>query len=224
MKRKEFLNIVRKEVHYVYDRESIENELNDHIEDSINDLMDEGLLFEEAEEVALQQMGDPKELGKLLNKEHNPIVGYLWQMSKLFVIVLVIPGVLFGCMMIYSLYHTIIPSLPRDADIVYEVNEVIQTPSTKIIIDYYSCDEEKSSFTIRYIKNRFYSRSGWNCLDVQLLDSKGEYLGIDIYGNSSHLLGNSSQYNFLKPNDNIIVVKTYNGQTKILNLEDYIYE
>ena len=42
MNRQEYINQVRKEVHFVFDREAIENELQHHLEDSICDLMEEG--------------------------------------------------------------------------------------------------------------------------------------------------------------------------------------
>ena len=42
MNKNEFLKIVSKQIHFFLDREKIEKELSDHIEDSALDLMEEG--------------------------------------------------------------------------------------------------------------------------------------------------------------------------------------
>ena len=86
MNRQEYINQVRKEVHFVFDREVIENELQNHLEDSICDLMEEGISREEAEAQAVAQMGDPVEVGKQLNKEHHPVLGYMWMLSNILLI------------------------------------------------------------------------------------------------------------------------------------------
>ena len=49
MNRQDFLKQVSKEIHFIFDRKSIEKELNEHLDDSITDLMEEGLSREEAE-------------------------------------------------------------------------------------------------------------------------------------------------------------------------------
>ena len=82
MKKVEFLSIVRKQIRFVFDRDKIENELKQHLEDSIEDLIEEGVSWQDAELIAVEQMGNPKEVGQLLNKEHNPILGYLWAISR----------------------------------------------------------------------------------------------------------------------------------------------
>ena len=86
MNRQEYINQVRKEVHFVFDREAIENELQHHLEDSICDLMEEGISREEAEAQAVAQMGDPVEVGKQLNEEHHPVLGYMWMLSSILLI------------------------------------------------------------------------------------------------------------------------------------------
>lgn len=42
MNKQEFLENIRKQIHFVFDRDSIEQEFNQHIEDSIADLISEG--------------------------------------------------------------------------------------------------------------------------------------------------------------------------------------
>lgn len=66
------------------DRQAVEEELREHIEDKTLDLMRifPGMTEEEAREQALDRMGDPEEIGKELAKIHKPWLGYLWRASK----------------------------------------------------------------------------------------------------------------------------------------------
>ena len=66
------------------DREAVERELREHIEDKTADLLRifPGMTEGEAEERALSGMGDPKELGKELARVHKPWLGYLWRASQ----------------------------------------------------------------------------------------------------------------------------------------------
>ena len=66
------------------DREAVERELREHIEDKTADLMRifPDMTEEEARERALSQMGDPVEIGKELAKIHKPWLGYLWRVSQ----------------------------------------------------------------------------------------------------------------------------------------------
>ena len=66
------------------DREAVEAELREHIEDKTLDLMRifPDMTAREAEERALSGMGDPEELGKELAKIHKPWLGYLWRASQ----------------------------------------------------------------------------------------------------------------------------------------------
>lgn len=91
MNKQEFLENIRKQIHFVFDRDSIEQEFNQHIEDSIADLISEGYSKEEAERIAVERMGNPIEIGKQLNEEHHPLLGYLWMVSRLALIACIIP-------------------------------------------------------------------------------------------------------------------------------------
>ena len=66
------------------DREAVEAELREHIEDKTADLMRifPDMTEEEARERALSQMGDPEEIGKELARIHKPWLGYLWVASR----------------------------------------------------------------------------------------------------------------------------------------------
>ena len=57
MKKDEFLSIVRKQIHFVFDRDRIEDELKQHLADSIENLIGEGFSWQDAERIAVEQMG-----------------------------------------------------------------------------------------------------------------------------------------------------------------------
>ena len=134
MKKDEFLKIVSKEIHFFLDREKISEELENHLEDSILDLMEEGFSKEEAEKQAVLQMGNPVEIGKSLNHEHYPLIGYLWLGTTILV--------LFWCISLIPLcFYTIsnIGSFLLDGpywgaacEVSYDVNEEIIMDSYRV--------------------------------------------------------------------------------------------
>ena len=71
------------------DRVKVEEELRGHLEDKTADLQRIfHLSREEAEEMALKQMGDAEEIGREMAKIHKPWWGYIWYASRGLVIVL----------------------------------------------------------------------------------------------------------------------------------------
>ena len=81
--RDEFLDSVLKEVKFTWDHSKIKEELNDHIDAHIEDLIEDGLDEEEALHVALESMGDAKEIGVELNEVHKPFWGWMLFFSRL---------------------------------------------------------------------------------------------------------------------------------------------
>lgn len=72
MQIKEFLNNVCEQIKYKPIRENIAEELENHIEEAKEDYIREGIKENVAEEKAIEQMGEAKEIGKKLNKIHRP--------------------------------------------------------------------------------------------------------------------------------------------------------
>lgn len=68
------------------DHKAIRKELRAHMEDVRWDLVDAGLKSTDAEERMLERMGDPDEVGRLLDRVHSPLLGWLWQISRVLVI------------------------------------------------------------------------------------------------------------------------------------------
>ena len=88
--------------------------------------MEQGLNFKEAEEKAIEDMGDPKGIGVQLNKEHNPILGWLWVISKgLVSLFVIINFFMVGPIFLYSIFSIVssspIKDIPKE-DIVYKLD------------------------------------------------------------------------------------------------------
>lgn len=75
--RREYIDRVLKQVHFRHDHGEIRRELDEHIEDLLEAVEPE----DEAACIA-EHMGDAEELGKALNKEHNPVLGWIWLLAR----------------------------------------------------------------------------------------------------------------------------------------------
>lgn len=85
MNAKSFLNKVCEEIKYKPVRNGIFEELEQHINEIKEDNMKKGMHEKEAEENAVQQMGDAQQIGKKLNKIHHPKLDW-----KLLILVLIL--------------------------------------------------------------------------------------------------------------------------------------
>ena len=80
---KDWLNTAVSGIRFKPDRAAVEQELREHLEDKIEDLQRfYHLSREEAEEMALGQMGDAEKIGREMAKIHKPWLGYLWELSR----------------------------------------------------------------------------------------------------------------------------------------------
>lgn len=80
----EWLYKATREIRFKLDREEVEEELRQHLEDKRDDLrrIFPDIPADEAERRVLSDMGDPEEIGKALAKIHRPWWGYLWRASR----------------------------------------------------------------------------------------------------------------------------------------------
>lgn len=79
---------VLKYIRFKYDRFDIGQELDEHIEDMLSEAGE--MTDEEKEKFIRENMGDPKEVGEELDKEHKLLLGWLWRISRFLMIVLII--------------------------------------------------------------------------------------------------------------------------------------
>ena len=83
-----WVNAVCQEVRFRPDHRSIEEELRTHYEDHVKDLLRLGRPRELAEQRALEAMGSAQEVGWALDKVHKPWLGWLWEASRVLVLLL----------------------------------------------------------------------------------------------------------------------------------------
>lgn len=93
-KSEEFLKVVLSHIKFPFDRNSIKSELEDHILDKIEYYINEGYDEAEAENRALKDMGNPREIGAQLNKQHNFLIGWLWKLTNYIVVILIIINII----------------------------------------------------------------------------------------------------------------------------------
>lgn len=97
--RDEFLKKVLSQVKFSFDHEFIEKELTSHLEERVEEYTADGFTKKEAEEESLRNFGDPVEIGKALNKEHNPFIGWIYYLSS----------ALLGIAVLYLIFTFMIP-------------------------------------------------------------------------------------------------------------------
>lgn len=69
---KEYLNTVTEQIRCRQARESVREEMANHLEDQMEECVKEGMSRQEAEDFAVEQMGDPIETGISLDRVHRP--------------------------------------------------------------------------------------------------------------------------------------------------------
>lgn len=70
MRREEYLYTLTEQIRCKMARGTIEQEINDHIEDQKAEFLSEGMSQTEAEEAAVREMGDPVEVGLEMDRIH----------------------------------------------------------------------------------------------------------------------------------------------------------
>lgn len=83
MRREEYLYTLTEQIRCKMARGTIEQEINDHIEDQKTEFLSEGMSQTEAEEAAVREMGDPVEVGLEMDRIHRPTMA--WGMIALIV-------------------------------------------------------------------------------------------------------------------------------------------
>ena len=224
MNKQEFLESIRKQIHFVFDRDSIEQELNAHIEDSILNLMEDGYSKEEAEKIAIKQMGDPIEIGKALNEEHHPLLGYLWVASKVALGLLVIPACFWIAVFGYNLFQVATPLVVENSEVIIPLDIEFDVDTHYVTLNDI-CVNDKGEYMITYRSwtNYFYSRAGWSNSLFAIENKNGDYW--ENSGSSSHgPLGSIGYKTFEWPENGILNLKTSVNEFISIDLKEYDYE
>lgn len=214
---KEYLQRVRKHIYYVFDRDSIEQELAEHLQDSMDVLREEGYSKEEAENLAVERMGSPDEAGKQLNKEHHPVLGYAWLASVLILIVLAVPLVLSVGNMVYMGLKTITPITIENSVEIYSLDMELELSTHKVWLDNICINKEGDYYLTYRARTKYsYSRAGWSSELFYLQDGSGKYLGQSGFSSS----GRYGYKEFKRPEDGMLYLRTRDGQLIEINLNE----
>ena len=224
MNKEEYLKTVRKQILYVFERDSIGQELSQHLDDSIEDLIENGYEREEAERIAVEQMGDPIETGKMLNQEHHPVLGYLYLASKIILAILSVPilyaALLGGIMFI----RTMTPVVVEHSIETYSVDMDVKLNSHHLKLDNICLNENGQYYiTFREWVKWDYSRITRRMSSFWIADTNGEYdSGAYVY--SSGFGMGEGYIGFDWPEDGVLHIKTVDGKHIKIELEEYCYE
>lgn len=224
MNKAEYLHHIRKQIHYIFDRNEIEKELEQHIQDSIDDLMEDGLSKEEAEKQAVAQMGDPIEVGKQLNQEHHPLLGYLYIASKSVLYLLIIPAIIMIGYFGYNMIQLATPTVIDNSIDTISLNIDLDISTHYVKIDNI-CQDEAGNYYLTYRSwiDYGYSRAGWSSELFYLENSNGEYLIGSGY-QSAGFIGSCGYKSFTWPKDNLLYLISRDGKRIEIDLKEYSHE
>ena len=82
-----YIDSMLSHVRFSPDRHKIRQEFVEHMEDMFDEYSSEGMSDDEARDAVLDNIGDSHEVGKLMNKAHNAVIGWIWQAMKVCLIV-----------------------------------------------------------------------------------------------------------------------------------------
>ena len=220
MKKEQYLKHVRKQITYIFDRDSIERELSMHLQDSIEELLEEGFADEEAERLAVEQMGDPVEVGRMLNREHHPLLGYGLIASVVVLILLAIPSLTTLAYGAYHTFQTLTPMVVENSVEQFSVDLNLNMPTHKVKIDNI-CKNEDGTYYLTYRSwIRFdYSRAGWSSDLFCLQDSEGNHLTGGGFQSHS-FLGSYGYIRFDLPADGLLYLHTRQGELIEIDWEE----
>lgn len=134
-KKDKFLEEVLIYIKFPFDRDDIKSEIECHILDKIDYYTKQGYDKKTAEQLAINDMGDAKEIGIELNKQHNPVLGWVWKITNVMVVLFTIWNIyIIGAPFISSFFISDpINDIPK-SNIVYkiDIDEKVQLDDTII--------------------------------------------------------------------------------------------
>lgn len=170
-------------VKYPLARPSIKKELASHMSEKMDEYLDQKYGLDDAAIATIKDMGDAKEIGTALNKQHNPFFSWILFVTNLFVIIMI----LMVCKTSITYFHERVfldRRLPADSKeenlIEFKVNKSVKLEDTVIhitkVVYYYDYHEIKVFYELESLTTRFDIRGGFNLI-FNILDDKGnEYI------------------------------------------------
>lgn len=208
----DFLREVLGRVKFRRDRADIKAELECHIADRIDYYVEQGYDGEKAEQLTIDGMGNPKQIGIELNKQHNPWLGWMWEITNKLVPLLLLLDIVF-----------IGPSLLSNA---FERNPIGEIPDSNILYkvdvdDSVKLDDRVIHFTgVVYDRDKtlhiFYDTwlwgAGWSFSSIgDISDNLGNTYFEGSMGDSSVWMSRSSRTvkNFSSEATTLIIAYDY---------------
>jgi hypothetical protein len=212
-----YLTEVIRFVKFYSDREAIKSELESHMIDRIDDYIAMGYDKESAEQLSIDHMGDAKEIGKALNKEHNPILGWIWIGTNILVVLLLTWTIYFNGFYIIAAFtnNNLVNDIP-ESNIVYRIDLKETVKLDDRVINFTNIIyEENGDLNIFYncYEARVWGR-GWSFSGAGFIIT--DNLGNSYFNGGGQGSGGIKSYN----------IKTYNNfssdaDTLFINYDSY---
>lgn len=223
LKKEKFLEEVISQVRFKYDRYDIKRELEAHIIDKIEYYTEQGYDNDKAEELSVNDMGDAKEIGKELNKQHNPIIGWIWRVTNWLLTIFIIINIFTsGLNLLASLYTSNPAKGIKKSDIVYklDIDEKVKVDDTVLhITDIIYEKNGNLSIIYKYYDTRLWG-TGWS---FGAMGEISDNLGNTYFNGSGQSSGGiitrarNTVDNFSKDADTLII--TYDYYNRYYKLE-----
>lgn len=170
------------------DRGAVRRELAGHLDDSAAALQQaEGMDAETAYAQAVENMGDPDEIGRALDRAHSPLLGWTWLVSKVLCILvcvllgapMVIGTVVSAGMSVYSMVDYSKDNVEFEApvDTWVDVGETLELGPKRVTIDWVA-RLENGDVCVRYHSYSI-GRAAWGVSSPEIL------VNDDMYYNGS---------------------------------------
>lgn len=152
----DYITDVLSQVKFQYDHPEIRQELEGHFEDRYEALLQGGTEETIAQKRVLECMGNAHEVGKALNQEHSPILGWLWRVSTILAGILVFFSLFSGPKILSGVLESIpviLGSYPSYEDSVLvqviEIDHLYQDADAQLYLDSLYCYED-GTFLVNY--------------------------------------------------------------------------
>ena len=165
-------------------------------------------------------MGKPDEVGRQLNKEHHPALGYAWLLSAVILTFLIVEMLFVVGHVAYQGIKTITPMTMENSVADYPLDLMQELPTHRLYLDNICIDEEGDYYlTYRAQVKYSYSRAGWSSELFSVEGSNGKFLRSGGY-KSGALWRLYGYLRFDKPEDGMLYVRLRTGELLEINLDE----
>lgn len=179
-----YINEILSFVKFRYDHKAIRRELTEHMEDLQETLMAEGLDETAAAYMTVEYMGEAAEIGQALDQEHHALLGWVWRISRVLAILLIL--------LTFSDLHSFFYGMVRNSFEQYEPQsesaelwhmeldrEYQVYADTLILEDVYYYEDGTMAVVYRTKYNPFDTTIDWgNTIGAKALDAGGESVSV----------------------------------------------